>query len=264
MLLVLDAGNTTVTAGVYDGDQLVGPWRFSSRRERTSDEYGLLLRGLLDGDHLQASDIEGVAVSCVVPPLRGAIAEMCRRVFARDPLFVEPGIRTGLPILTENPQEVGADRIVNAVAAFARHGGPTIVVDFGTATTFDAISARGEYVGGVIAPGIGIAAEALFHRAARLPRVDLVRPQQVIGRNTVASMQSGLIYGYASLVDGIARRMQVELAPAPATAATVVATGGFAGTIAAECPLIEHVEPDLTLEGLKSIWLRNKPSGTRC
>ena len=263
MLLVLDAGNTTITAGAYAGEDLSGPWRFSSRRERTGDEYALILRGLLAGEGLEPSHMTGVAVSCVVPPLRTVLEGVCTRLFGSDPLFIEPGVRTGLPILTDHPQEVGADRIVNAVAALARHGGPAVVVDFGTATTFDAISAQGEYLGGAIAPGIGIAAEALFHRAARLPRVDLVRPERVIGRNTVASIQSGLVYGYAALVEGIAARIRRELHPPDGNGVAVIATGGHAETIAAECSLVDHVEPELTLEGLRLIWHRNRSGSPR-
>ncbi len=263
MLLVLDAGNTTITAGAYEDQALRGPWRFSSRRERTADEYALILRGLLSGENLAPSQFTGVAVSCVVPPLRTVLEGVCTGLFGVEPLFIEPGVRTGLPIHTDHPQEVGADRIVNAVAALARHGGPAVVVDFGTATTFDAISAEGAYLGGAIAPGIGIAAEALFQRAARLPRVDLVRPERVIGRNTVASIQSGLVYGYASLVEGIAQRMRCELAPPDGEKVAVIATGGLAETIAAECSVVSHVEPELTLEGLRLIWQRNRPRPPR-
>jgi type III pantothenate kinase len=232
-----------------------------TRHERTGDEYGLLLRGFLSAAQIEPGQIEGVAVSCVVPPVRAAIAEMARQTFSMEPLFIDPGVRTGLPILTDNPQEVGADRIVNAVAAFARHGGPTVVVDFGTATTFDAISARGEYLGGVIAPGVGIAAEALFQHAAKLPRVEITRPRRVIGRNTVSSIQSGLLFGYAGLVNGIVERMRIEMAPPRGDGVQVIATGGHAATIADECPILEIIEPDLTLDGLRRIWERNR-SGT--
>ncbi len=244
--------------GVFQGERLVGPWRMGTLPERTSDEYGLLLRGFLAGEQILPAQVEGLAVSCVVPPVRAAVAEMALRSFSCEPLFIEPGVKTGLPILTDNPQEVGADRIVNAVAAFARHGGPTVVVDFGTATTFDAISARGEYVGGVIAPGVGIAAEALFQHAAKLPRVEIARPRNVIGRNTVASMQSGLLFGYAGLVNGILERMIVEMAPPLGDGVQVIATGGHAATIAGECPRLKTIEPDLTLEGLRRIWERNR------
>lgn len=246
--------------GVYQGDRLLGPWHMGTRHERTSDEYSLLLRGFLSTEQIDPARIEGVAVSCVVPPVRAAIAEMARQTFATEPLFIDPGVRTGLPILTDNPQEVGADRIVNAVAAFARHGGPTVVVDFGTATTFDAISARGEYLGGVIAPGVGIAAEALFQHAAKLPRVEITRPRRVIGRNTVSSIQSGLLFGYAGLVNGIVERMQIEMAPTRGDGVLVIATGGHAATIAGECPILEIIEPDLTLDGLRRIWDRNRSS----
>ncbi len=263
-LLVLDIGNTTITAGAFLGESLAGPWRVSTRRERSADEYGILLHGLLRAAGLDPAGVGAVIVSCVVPPVVATVTEMAQRYFGTEPLFVEPGVKTGIAILTENPQEVGADRIVNAVSAFARHGGPAIVVDFGTATTFDAVSARGEYLGGVIAPGIGIAAEALFTRAAKLPRVDIRRPRQVIGRNTVASIQSGLLLGYAALVDGIVRRMAAELAPPAGEGVVVLATGGHAATLAGECQTIQQVEPDLTLDGLRRIWERNVPGRPRC
>jgi type III pantothenate kinase len=264
VLLVLDVGNTTITVGAYGPGGLQGPWRLGTRRERSGDEYGLLLRGLLAGEGIPPEAVTGLAVSCVVPPVRPAVAEMSRRVFGLDPLFVEPGIRTGLPILTDQPQEVGADRIVNAVSALARHGGPAIVVDFGTATTFDALSSRGEYLGGAIAPGVGIAAEALFERAAKLPRVELTLPPQVIGRNTVASMQAGLMFGYAALVDGIVHRMAGELAPPDGQGVTVLATGGHASALAGACRTLQHVEPDLTLDGLRRLWERNCSGAARC
>ncbi len=264
MLLVLDIGNTTITAGVYEEDRLVGSWRLGTRHEQSSHEYGLILRGLLTGDGITTDQITGLAVCCVVPQVRAAIHEMGSQLFDVTPLFIEPGIKTGLPILTDNPQEVGADRIVAAVAAYARHGGPTIVVDFGTATTFDAISSGGEDLGGVIAPGIGIGAEALFQRAAKLPRVELTRPRHVIGRNTVTSIQSGLLHGYAALVEGLVQRIGLELAPPDGTGITVVATGGHAATLAGLCPVLKIVEPDLTLAGLRLLWNRNRPEPARC
>lgn len=264
MLLALDIGNTTITAGVYRDDQLMGPWRLGTRHERSSDEYGLILRGLLSGGGITTDRIQGMAVCCVVPQVRAAIDEMARQIFAVTPLFIEPGIKTGLPILTDNPQEVGADRIVTAVAAYARHGGPTIVVDFGTATTFDAISARGEYLGGAIAPGIGIGAEALFQRTAKLPRVELTCPRHVIGRNTVASIQSGLLNGYAALVEGLVKRMGLELAPPAGKGVKVIATGGHAAALAEPCSVLNTIEPDLTLAGLRLLWNRNRPEAMRC
>lgn len=264
MLLVLDIGNTTITAGVYQDDRLMGPWRLGTRHERSSDEYGLILRGFLAGDGITTDRVHGLAACCVVPQVRASIDEMAGKMFAVTPLFIEPGIKTGLPILTDNPQEVGADRIVTAVAAYARHGGPTIVVDFGTATTFDAISARGEYLGGVIAPGIGIGAEALFQRAAKLPRVELTRPRHVIGRNTVASIQSGLLHGYAALVEGLVERIGMELAPPAGAGVTVVATGGHAAALADSCSVLSTIEPDLTLAGLRLLWNRNRPEAARC
>ncbi|MFQ5669865.1 MAG: type III pantothenate kinase [Acidobacteriota bacterium] len=263
MLLALDIGNTSVAIGLFHGERLDPCWRISTSQERSADEYGVVLRGLLQTAGLQPDSVSDMAVCCVVPPAVDTIQEMARRHFAVEPFFVGPGVKTGLPILTDHPQEVGADRIVNAVSALARHGGPSIVVDFGTATTFDAISRRGEYLGGAIAPGVDIGAEALFRHAAKLPRVQIQKPDHVIGRNTVASIQSGLVHGYAALVDGIVQKMTVELAPPDGTGVTVLATGGLAPTIAGECTTLQTVEPDLTLDGLRRIWERNRGT-TRC
>lgn len=250
-LLVLDVGNTNIVLGVYHGERLVDSWRLSTARDRTADEYGILARELLGGN---ARDLEGAIVASVVPPVNHTIAEMVRKYFGHDALFVEPGIKTGLSIHIQNPLEVGADRIVNAVAAFELFGGPSVVVDFGTATTFDLVSAEATYEGGIIAPGLTISAEALFARAARLPRVDIRRPPHLIGTNTVASMQSGIYYGYLALVDGILARMKREI---PALK-RVVATGGLAELISEDSKHIDEVDAELTLKGLKLIWDRNR------
>ncbi|MDQ6800773.1 MAG: type III pantothenate kinase [Acidobacteriota bacterium] len=250
-LLVVDVGNSNVVLGIYRDDDLIGSWRLATARERTSDEYGILTR-LLIGD--SASSLDGAIVSSVVPPLNGAFAAMIQQHFGIEALFVEPGVKTGIAIHVDNPQEVGADRIVNCVAAFERYGGPSIIVDFGTATTFDVVTANAEYVGGVIAPGVGISAEALFARASRLPRVDIRRPPTVIGTNTVVNMQSGLYFGYLGLVDGILARMKSELPPLK----KILATGGLATLLAPDSEYIEEVRDDLTLEGLKIIYDRNR------
>jgi type III pantothenate kinase len=249
-LLVVDVGNTNIVLGVYRGDALIKSWRLATARERTADEYGILARQLL-GD--AASGLDGAIVSSVVPPLDSAFAWMIEQYFEIQPLFVEPGVKTGIAIRVDNPQEVGADRIVNCVAAFERYGGPSIIVDFGTATTFDVVTANAEYVGGVIAPGLAISAEALFARASRLPRVDIRRPPSVIGTNTVVNMQSGLYFGYLGLVDGILARMKRELPGVK----KIIATGGLAALLARDSEHIEEVIDDLTLEGLKIIYDRN-------
>jgi type III pantothenate kinase len=253
MLLVVDLGNTNTVLGVYDGKTLVNHWRLATRRGATVDEYGILSRNLFSLSKIDASKITGIIIASVVPPLDPILAQMAEQYFHLKPLFVEPGIKTGLMVKYEPPQDVGADRIVSGVAAFEKYGGPVIIVDFGTATTFDAISAKAEYLGGVIAPGIVISSEALFERAARLPRVDIKPPKKVIGTSTVVSMQSGLFYGYVGLVEGIISRMKKEMGED----SQVVATGGQAALIAQGTKVINHLEPDLILEGLRIIYERN-------
>lgn len=260
MLLVLDVGNTNTVLGVYSTDahgvaaagDLLAHWRVTSTRSQTVDEYGVLFRNLFAMRGIDPGGIRGIVISSVVPPMDSTLREVCERYFNVKPLFIEPGVKTGMPVHYDNPAEVGADRIVNSVAAFEKYGGPCVVVDFGTATTFDAVSAKGEYLGGVIAPGIGISAEALFLRTARLPRVDIRKTSNVIGTNTVNSVQSGLYYGYLGLVDGILERLLEELG-----AAKVVATGGLASLIGTGSKYIKTVDDLLTLDGLRIIWDRN-------
>jgi type III pantothenate kinase len=257
LLLTIDAGNTNTVLGLHDGPDLRAHWRLTTRLEQTADEYGILVRNLFASAGLEPSQIAGVALASVVPPLTPVLVALSRQYLGQEPLVVEPGVRTGMPILYEPASDVGADRIVNGVAALAAYGAPVIVVDFGTATTFDVVSRKGEYVGGVICPGVGISADALFQRAARLPRVDVRHPGRVIGRSTVGSIQSGLYFGYAAMVEGILARIRAELGEP----VRVVATGGLAETLAGEMPSIEAVDPVLTLTGLRLIWERNRTRG---
>jgi type III pantothenate kinase len=257
MLLTIDVGNTNTVLGVHRGEELVVHWRLTTRREQTADEYGILIRSLFASQGLAPAAIDGVALASVVPPLTPVLVALCQRELGHDPFVVTPGPLAGMPILYEPASDVGADRIVNGVAAFERFGGPVVVVDFGTATTFDVVTARGEYQGGIICPGVGISADALFQRAARLPRIDVRRPERVVGRSTVASMQSGLYFGYCAMVEGLLARIQAELGEP----VRVVATGGLAPALAVDIPSIETVDPVLTLRGLELLWRRARAVG---
>ncbi len=258
MLLVIDVGNTNTVLGVYQGEKLTNHWRLTTERERTVDEYGILCRNLFEFAHLEPDKVDGIIIASVVPPLNFTLFRMAMVYFRQEPLFVRPTENVGMPIRYNSPTDVGADRIVNAVAAFQRYGGPCVVVDFGTATTFDAISAEGEYLGGIITPGVNISSEALFQRAARLPRVDIRHPEKVIGDSTVTSIQSGLYFGYIGLVEGILKRMEEELGPLKA----VIATGGLARLIGKGTSVITEIDDNLTLEGLRLIYLKNKGNQT--
>jgi type III pantothenate kinase len=260
MLLAIDVGNSNIVLGVFDGKQLTHSWRLQTLRERTADEIGILVTQMFGQSGVELGRIEGIILSSVVPPQTGTMEEMAERYFGRTAMTVDPSTNTGMKVLYIPASDVGADRVVNAVAAYEMFGRagriPVIAVDFGTATTFDVISAAGEYIGGVICPGIGISADALFQRAARLPRVDVRKPPSIIGQTTVTSMQAGLFFGYVAMVDGIVQRIRAEL-PSGDRAACI-ATGGMAGVLASETTTIQRVEPDLTLQGLRLIWERTR------
>lgn len=254
MLLAVNVGNTNTVFGVFDGDELRWSWRISTQPTRTADELGVVLAGLLDQAGLSfTTKITGVAISSVVPPSTTAFREMVETYFSFPALVVEPGVRTGVPILTDNPREVGSDRIVNALAAFERHGGPCIVIDFGTATTYDVVSAKGEFLGGVIAPGVATSNAALARSTARLPQVELQAPRHALGKNTVEAIQSALVFGSAAQVDGLVARLREEVGGA----VTTVATGGLAPLIVPHCRTVDVTDPDLTLHGLRLVFDRN-------
>jgi type III pantothenate kinase len=261
MLLAIDVGNTNIVIGVFRlADwEIIHTWRITTLRERTADELGVLVLSLCERAKVTPSTVSGIVMASVVPSLTDTTMRMVQNSFGRWPLNVEPAVNSGMPILYDAPTDVGADRIVDAIAAYEEYGReaqrPVIVIDFGTATTFNAISAKGEYLGGVICPGPQISAEALAQRAARLPRVDVRRPDRIIGRTTVGSMQSGLFWGYVDMVEGLTRRVRAELGGDPA----IVATGGLAALVAPETPSIQHVDIDLTLRGLRIVWQRNQP-----
>ncbi|MCA1037743.1 MULTISPECIES: type III pantothenate kinase [Bacillaceae] len=256
MIFVFDVGNTNIVLGVYDGEELKHHWRIETNRNKTEDEYGMIVKSLFEHVNLSFSNIDGIIISSVVPPIMFALERMCQKYFHHKPLVVGPGIKTGLNIKYENPREVGADRIVNAVAAIHEYGGPLIIVDFGTATTYCYINADKQYMGGAIAPGVNISTEALYSKAAKLPRIEIARPEHIVGKNTVAAMQSGIVYGYVGQVEGIVKRMKDQSDENP----LVIATGGLANLIAQESNMIDIVDPFLTLKGLQLIYKRNRES----
>jgi type III pantothenate kinase len=254
MLLVIDVGNSNIVLGVYDGTHLKRSWRLSTDKSRTSDEYGVLLHSLFDQAGLGFSGVKAAIISSVVPPLTGIMEAIAHDFFNLTPYVVGPGIKTGMPIHYDNPREVGADRIVNAVAGYEKHRCPLVIVDFGTATTFDYVNSKGEYCGGAIAPGLAISVEALFQRASKLPRIDIIKPPQVIAKNTVNSMQAGIFFGYVGLVDGIVERISAETNEE----FRVIATGGLAVLIAPESKTIDEIDENLTLDGLRILYDRNR------
>lgn len=254
MLLAIDIGNTNVTLGVYEGERLAAHWRVATVHERMPDEYGLILLGLFEHSGLHISQIAGVAIASVVPAVTSTFRELCRDYLEHDPLVIDAGVKTGVRVRVDNPREVGADRVVNCAAVHHKYGGPACVVDFGTATTFDAVSQEGDYLGGAIAPGIGIAAEALFARGSRLYRVDIVAPPRVIGTSTMTALQSGIFFGYVGLVEGLVSRFRRELGDDM----RVIATGGLAEAVARETQVVQHIDPWLTLDGLRVIWGMNR------
>jgi type III pantothenate kinase len=254
MLLLIDVGNTNIVIGVYKEEKLTYQWRLNTDKKKTEDEYGMLIKGLFREEGLSPHDVKGIIISSVVPHLMFALGKMCKKYFYQEPVAVGPGIKTGLAIHYDNPREVGADRIVNAVAALEEYEPPLIIVDFGTATTFCYIDEQGHYIGGAIAPGIQISTQALYDYASMLPRIDLKVPKEVVARNTVSAMQSGILFGYVGLVDSIIKRMKEQAKKEP----TVIATGGLASLIADESSYIQHVDPSLTLKGLYSIYQRNQ------
>lgn len=254
MLFALNVNNTQIKVGVYEGSELKAHWRIATDLDKTDDEYAMILRSLLEYARQDVMRFDSAAISSVVPPLTDVFERLCERYFGVTPLVVGPGVRTGMRILYENPKEVGADRICNAIAVYEKYGGPAIVVDFGTATTFSAVSADGDFLGGAIAPGIGISVDALVEHTAQLPRVEFSKPKSVIGRSTVTAMQAGILYGFVGQVDEIVRRMRAELGGR----ATTTATGGWAELIVDECRCFDHLDPLLTLEGLRIIHDRNR------
>jgi type III pantothenate kinase len=261
MLLTIDIGNTNTVLGVFDGDQVIDHWRIATVPDRTADELAVVLHGLLGRSAvLDEKEIDGISLCSTVPSVLHEMREMCKRYYGRlATVIVEPGVKTGVPVRTDNPKEVGSDRIMNSLAAVHLYGGPAVVVDFGTSTNFDAVSARGEFVGGVLAPGIEISVDALSRRAAQLLKVELTKPPRVIGKNTVESLQSGIIYGFAAQVDGVARRMARELSPADPGKVTIIATGGLAPLVLEEVSVIHAYEPWLTLIGLRLVYEKNSP-----
>lgn len=253
LIFVFDVGNTNMVLGVYDKEELKYNWRIETNRSKTEDEYGIIIKNLFENVGLRLSQIEGIIISSVVPPIMLALERMCQRYFDLKPLVVGPGIKTGLDIKYENPREVGADRIVNAVAAIHEYGSPLIIVDFGTATTYCYVNEQKQYMGGAIAPGIHISTEALYSKAAKLPRIEIVAPEGVVGKNTVSAMQAGIVYGYVGQVEEIVKRMKIQSKEKP----TVIATGGLSSLIAKETTVIDIVDPFLTLKGLQLIYKRN-------